>query len=271
VALRTTDWLCGHTRDVSPGVLAYIAHTALNGTANTVAPPDRDVGALNANFTFLRPVIPDGRELLCRGSVVHQAGDLVACIAEVTDADGNIVALGQETAVLRQPPARARTSAERSLLTVLFTDIVGSTEHARRLGDSRWRELLEEHHTVIRKQFHMFKGREVKTTGDGFLATFDSPGQAVQCARAIRDAVHRLGLTIRVGLHTAECEVSGADVAGIAVHIASRIQSLAEPEEILVSGTVRDLVAGSGLRFTERGRHHLKGIESDWQLFALNS
>ena len=117
----------------------------------------------------------------------------------------------------------------------------------------------------------MFKGREVKTTGDGFLATFDSPGRAVQCARAIREAVGRLGLQVRLGVHTGECEVSGADVAGIAVHIASRIQSLAAPGEILVSGTVRDLVTGSGLRFTERGLHQLKGMEGDWPVFALEA
>jgi class 3 adenylate cyclase len=115
----------------------------------------------------------------------------------------------------------------------------------------------------------MFKGREVKTTGDGFLATFDSPGRAVQAARAIRDAVGRLGLDIRIGLHTGECEISGADVAGIAVHIASRIQSLAGSGEILVSGTVHDLVAGSGLSFADRGRHKLKGIEGEWPLFAV--
>jgi hypothetical protein len=117
--------------------------------------------------------------------------------------------------------------------TVLFTDIVGSTKRAEELGDSRWRELLAEHDLVVRRQLQLFKGREVKTTGDGFLATFDSPGRAVQCARAIRDGVRRLGLELRVGLHTGECELSGADVAGIAVHIASRIQSLAAPGESL--------------------------------------
>src|SRR5437588_13059792 len=124
----------------------------------------------------------------------------------------------------------------------MFADIVGSTEAAARLGDARWTELLDDHHTVVRKQLDLFKGREVKTTGDGFLATFDSPGKAVQCARAIRDGVRRLGLEIRAGLHTGECEVSGADVAGIAVHLAARVQALAAPGEILVSATVHDLV-----------------------------
>jgi class 3 adenylate cyclase len=122
---------------------------------------------------------------------------------------------------------------------------------------------------LVRGELSAFKGREVKTTGDGFLATFDSPGRAVQCARAIRDGVRRLGLDVRAGLHTGECEMSGADVAGIAVHIASRVESLAASGEILVSGTVHDLVAGSGLRFEDRGRRQLKGIEGDWPVFAV--
>ena len=133
-----------------------------------------------------------------------------------------------------------------------------------------WRDLLDEHHAFVRKQLQAFKGREVKTTGDGFLATFDSPGRAVHCARAIRDGVRHLGLEVRAGLHTGECEISGTDVAGIAIHIASRVQGLAGPSEILVSNTVRDLVTGSGLRFTDRGRHQLKGIEGDWPVYAVD-
>lgn len=270
VAFATSEWHCGPDRVVLPGVLAYQALNALNATASSLAPPGYFTAVLSVNFTFLRPVIPDGRELLARGSVVHQAGDLVVSSAEITDANGKRVALGQESGVFRQRASTARTGEDRSLLTVLFTDIVASTEQAERLGDASWRNRLDEHHTVIRRELELFKGREVKTTGDGFLATFDSPGRAVQCARAIRDVVHRLGLEVRVGLHTGECEVTGADVAGIAVHIASRVQGLAGSGEILVSGTVRDLVTGSGLRFTDRGRHHLKGIEGDWLLFAVD-
>jgi uncharacterized protein (TIGR00369 family) len=269
VVLRTTEWLCGYARVVFPGVLAHLVLNALNAAANSVAPPGRSVGVLSVNFTFLRPVIPDGRELLSRGSIVHLAGDRVVATAEIIDADGNRVALGQESAVVRQPPTRFRTADERALLTVLFTDIVASTEQAERLGDAGWRDRLDEHHAVVRRQLELFKGREVKTTGDGFLATFDSPGRAVQGARAIRDALHRLGFQIRIGLHTGECEIAGADVAGIAVHLASRIEGLAGPGEILVSGTVRHLVTGSGLRFADRGRHRLKGIEGEWPLYAL--
>jgi class 3 adenylate cyclase len=125
------------------------------------------------------------------------------------------------------------------------------------------------HNDVVRRQLQIFKGREVKSVGDGFLATFDSPARAIQCARAIRDAVKQLGLDVRTGIHTGECEVMGTDIAGIAVHIASRAQTVAGPSEILVSSTVRELVTGSGLRFTDHGRHTLKGLDGDWQLFAV--
>ena len=138
------------------------------------------------------------------------------------------------------------------------------------MGDARWKELLDQHDTLVRRQLQAFQGREVKTTGDGFLATFDSPWRALQAARTIRDEVQRLGIYIRAGLHTGECQRSGTDVAGIAVHISSRVQACAQPGEVLVTGTVRDLVTGSGLRFTDRGRQPLKGIEGDWQLFALS-
>jgi class 3 adenylate cyclase len=154
-------------------------------------------------------------------------------------------------------------------VTVLFSDIVKSTERAAELGDAEWAQLLERHHAVVRSQLRLFKGTEVKTTGDGFLAIFDSPGQAVQAARAIRDGVQALGLEIRVGLHTGECEISKGDVAGIAVHIASRVQAMAEPGEVLLSGTVHDLVTGSGLPFADRGRHALKGVQGEWQVYAL--
>ena len=162
-------------------------------------------------------------------------------------------------------PARS----ERMLATVLFTDIVGSTELASRLGDSAWRDLLERHHAVVRRELARFQGRELDTAGDGFFAAFDGPGRAVQAAAAIRDALQALDLTIRSGLHTGECEVSDGKVAGIAVSIGARVASLATPGEVLVSSTVKDLVAGSGLRFDDRGEHQLKGIADAWRLFAL--
>ena len=158
---------------------------------------------------------------------------------------------------------------DRMLATVLFTDIVGSTTRAARLGDREWRTLLDAHDAVVRAQLTRFRGREVKTVGDGFLATFDGPQRAIRCALAIRQAVQSLGLEIRVGLHTGECEVRGEDVGGIAVHIGARVAAEAAPAEVLVSSTVHDLVVGSGLTFDDRGRRALKGVPGEWQLYAV--
>jgi class 3 adenylate cyclase len=164
---------------------------------------------------------------------------------------------------------RGGRSSDRVLATVLFTDIVASTERAAALGDERWRELLAAHDALVRRQLDRFRGREVNTTGDGFVATFDGPARAIQCGCAIRDGVGSLDLEVRVGLHAGEVEVSGSDVAGIAVHIAQRVQSLAAPGEVLVSRTLRDLVAGSGLRFEDRDEHRLKGVPGAWQLYSV--
>ena len=158
---------------------------------------------------------------------------------------------------------------DRVLATVLFTDIVGSTARAADLGDRRWRSLLDEHHEIVRRELEQHRGHEVKTTGDGFLASFDGPARAIRAACAIRDGVARLGLGIRAGLHTGEVEVMGTDLGGIAVHIGQRVSGLAQPGEVLVSSTVKDLVAGSGLVFEDRGTHALKGVPDEWRLFAV--
>lgn len=158
---------------------------------------------------------------------------------------------------------------DRVLVTVLFTDIVGATQKAAELGDRNWRELLEEHHAVVRRELGRFRGREIDTTGDGFLATFDGPARAIRCASAVVDAVKPLGLAVRAGLHTGECEIIGEKLSGIAVHIGARVVALASPGEVLLSSTVKDLVAGSGLRFQERGTHVLRGVPGEWQLFAV--
>jgi class 3 adenylate cyclase len=156
------------------------------------------------------------------------------------------------------------------LATVLFTDIVGSTARAERLGDQRWRDLLAAHHATVRREFARYRGREVKTLGDGFLATFDGPARAVRCACAITDAVRPLDIEVRCGLHTGEVEIAEQDVQGIAVHIASRVSALAGAGETLVSRTVKDLVAGSGIHFTERGRHSLKGFQEPMDLYLAS-
>ncbi len=158
---------------------------------------------------------------------------------------------------------------DRMLATVLFTDIVESTTKAIELGDRRWRDLLERHNELVRRELLRFRGREIDTTGDGFLATFDGPARAIRCASAIVEHVHDLGLSIRAGLHTGECELADGKVAGIAVHTGARVAAEAIADEVLVSSTVKDLVAGSGITFTERGLHALKGIPGEWSLFAV--
>jgi class 3 adenylate cyclase len=158
---------------------------------------------------------------------------------------------------------------DRVLATLLFTDIVGATGRAAELGDRQWRDLLERHHSLVRRELSRFRGREVDTAGDAFFATFDGPARAIRCACAIREAVTSLGITIRAGLHTGECEVMDEKVTGIAVHIGARVMGQAGPDEILVSSTVKDLVAGSGLGFVERGVYALKGVPGEWRLFAV--
>jgi class 3 adenylate cyclase/pimeloyl-ACP methyl ester carboxylesterase len=164
--------------------------------------------------------------------------------------------------------ARHAEEGDRVLATVVFTDIVGSTERAAELGDRRWRQLLDDHDALTRRQLERFRGREVKTTGDGLLATFDGPARAVRCAFAIRDAVRPLGVDVRAGVHTGEVELRGGDIGGIAVHIGQRVSAQAGPGEVLVSQTVVDLVAGSGLEFDGRGLHTLKGVPGERQLYA---
>ncbi len=165
--------------------------------------------------------------------------------------------------------SRAPVAIDRVLSTVLFTDIVGSTEKAAAIGDRRWRDLLDNHHATIRRNLERFRGHEIKTTGDGILATFDGPARGVRCACAIADDIKPLGIEVRAGLHTGECEMIGDDVGGIAVHIGARVASLAGPSEVLVSGTVKDLVAGSGLRFDDRGSRTLKGVPGQWHIYAV--
>ncbi len=164
---------------------------------------------------------------------------------------------------------REAPAIDRILATILFTDIVGSTEQLARLGDRDWRDRLLRHHDLVRRELSRFRGREIDTAGDGFLATFDGPARAIQCAVAIREGVKLLDLQIRAGIHAGECELMGDKIGGIAVHTASRVMSTAKPEEILVSRTVKDLVAGSGLMFEDCGSHTLKGVPEPWQLFAL--
>jgi class 3 adenylate cyclase len=180
------------------------------------------------------------------------------------DADAILDELEEFLTGVRPPPER-----DRVLATVLFTDIVASTERASAIGDRAWKDLLDRHHALVREELTRYRGREIKTAGDGFLATFDGPARAVRCAMAIVAAMPGIGLEVRAGIHTGEVELMGADVGGIAVHIGARVAARAGPGEVLVSGTVRDLVAGSGIEFDDKGETSLKGVPGLWRLFLV--
>jgi class 3 adenylate cyclase len=233
----------------------------------------------------LRPVLP---AIQARTLIVHRSGAALydpesvqaavklipdARCAELPGADA-LPYVGDTDALLDVVQefltgAQGTADFDRSLATVLFTDIVGSTQKAGQLGDRRWRYLLDEHHARIRRLLERFRGSEVDTAGDGFFATFDGPARAVRCACAVRDAVHDIGIEVRAGLHTGEVERRGAAVAGLAVHVGARVAALAGANEVLVTSTVRTLVLGSGITFADRGQHRLKGVPDQWQLFAV--
>jgi uncharacterized protein (TIGR00369 family) len=270
VSFRASEWFALMYPEVAPGILGALADTALTAAIASYKDADERLVIINSSSCFLAPVPTDGRLMTAVGRVAHRRGDIITAHHEVVDADGRPVAVGQGPCMLRPVEVRSgRRNTERVLLTVLFTDIVGSTERAVELGDDKWGELLAEYQLLVRRKVDQFRGREVKTTGDGFLCTFDAPTRAVQCAQAIRDGVRRLGLEVYIGIHTGECEVSDGDLAGLAVHVASRLESAAAPGEILVSATVRDLVAGSGISLADRGPHQLKGLDGSWTLFAV--
>jgi len=210
-----------------------------------------------AQGRYLAESIPGARYVELPGEDhLPFAGDLDAVLAEAEE-----FLVGSRGAV----------ESERALATILFTDIVGSTERAAALGDRGWRQLLERHDAVVRRQLALHRGREVKTMGDGFLATFDGPARAIRCAATVREEVSGLGIEVRAGIHTGEVELMGDDVGGMAVNIGARIGSLANPGEVLVSSTVRELVVGSGLEFADRGVQALKGAPGEWRLFAIDS
>ena len=183
------------------------------------------------------------------------------------DDEANMAAVSETKQLLseiRTPPTR-----DRVLTTVFFTDIVGSTDRAAQLGDRAWRDLLERHHAVVRHRLAEFRGDELDTAGDGFFAAFDGPGRAIECARAVAADVGSLGIEVRVGIHTGECERVGNKIAGLAVNVGARVSAAAAPGEVLVSGTVKDLVAGSGIEFEDRGVHELKGVPGEWRLYSV--
>lgn len=273
-SMPASEWFCALTTDVSVQAIGAFADFCTWCAALSVQRVGTTVVMLDSDTRFLRPVRPDGRRIRGESIVREVAPDLFIVDTKLHDADGRLIALGLggvSRIDAARRIARQRKESQRVLTTLVFTDIVDSTGHAERLGDTVWRGLLDQHHVLTRREVSRCNGAEVATTGDGFLARFDSPAQAIEAACAIRRAVEPLGLQIRAGVHTGECEVTGNTLAGMAVHIASRIQAAAAPGEVLVSSTVKALVVGSTLRFVDRGEQTLKGVPEAWRLYATTA
>jgi class 3 adenylate cyclase len=257
--------------NASPGAAVDFLRTFVEGDITEVLPAIR-VPTLVLYRRDLAPTLTEG----VRWDIEGAARQIAAAIpdARVVAIPGQDAApyvgteITEEVERFVRAPAAAPVS-DRLLTTVLFTDIVGSTERAAELGDQRWRDLLTRHRQLVRGELSRFRGEEVDNAGDGFFATFDGPARAIQCARSIVTASAKDGLQLRAGLHTGECELAEGKVTGLAVHIGARVVDKAGPGEILVSGTVKDLVAGSELSFDDRGTHALKGVPGDWRLFAV--
>jgi len=307
--LQAADYPCGVPEDVAPKLVEAILSAWGTGEAARVGAPSlaRDESFIVWRGRYERlamspgqfkPVYPQTYSFDCRWVlpslcvptlVLHRAGNRYVVVGngrylaehiegarfvEIPGAD-HFFHSGDTEAMLGPVQEfltgrRVVFESERVLATVLFTDIVGATAKAEQLGDGAWRELLERHHSIVRRELAHFGGREIDTAGDGFFASFEGPARGVRCAMAVRDGLRPLGLDIRAGLHTGECEWSGDKLAGIAVHIGARVAGMAEADEVLVSRTVKDLVAGSGLTFVDRGEHELKGVSDRWQLFRAD-
>lgn len=272
MTMPATEWLCRSSRYVAPGAIAALGNYASLASGWALVQPGQSFAGLGHSTSFFRAVPADGRLLRAEARGLIRSRGLANVAIDVYDADGQLAATAHAFAQLIDSSKRQKPTAievKRILATLLFTDIVGSTEHARRLGDTGWRAVLAQHHNAVRAEISRCEGTEVDTAGDGFFARFDSPARALDCARAVREAVKRLGIDIRTGIHIGECELQGRSLTGMAVHVAARIQGLAEPGDILVSSTVKDLVVGSHARFEDRGPHSLKGMPGEWRLFSL--
>ena len=258
-------WARHEQSTASPGQAVAISRMAMELDVREILPViSTPTLVLHARDDLVTP-IEHGRYL-----ADHIVGSR---FVELASRDHHIV-IGEGGALLNEVEefltgVRRSPYADRILATVLFTDIVGSTRRAAELGDRSWRDLLARHHAAVRRELASFEGREIDTAGDGFLALFDGPGRAIHCARAIHEAVEPLGLRVRIGLHTGECELLDDGVAGMAVHIGARVAAHAEPGDVLVSSTVKDLVVGSGIAFADRGARPLKGVPGEWRLFAV--
>jgi len=273
LSMLASEWFCGALRgELSCQAIAALADISAWSCAISLQRTRISVVMLDVDTRFLRAVRPDGRRLRSETTSTEVAPHLFVIDGKMRDADGRLVALTSGATARIDSSRRVRRyrrESRRTLATMLFTDIVDSTGHAQRLGDTAWRALLEQHNLAVRREVSRCNGTEVTTTGDGFFARFDSPAQAVEAARAVRQVMTALDIEIRAGIHTGECEMEGTSLTGMAVHIASRIQAAALPGEILVSPTVKDLAVGSTLRFIDRGERQLKGVPDRWRLYAV--
>jgi class 3 adenylate cyclase len=272
ITLPASEWLCRYLRSVASGGITSLANRAGWYASLTIPRRGQSFVGIDQTTRLYRPVPADGRPLRAEARAELRDGRFVVVDVRVDDADGQLVSSAHSLGVVVDNAKRQKRSfpgAKRILATLLFTDVVGSTEHALRLGDARWRGLLEEYYALIRTELGRHDGVEVQTTGDGFLIRFDAPIRALECARAILARIQRLGITIRAGVHTGECDLQSGNVSGMAVHIAARIQTQASPGEILVSSIVKELCIGSEMFFEERGLHTLKGVPGEWGLYAL--
>lgn len=276
-AMATSGWLSNPRGVMYGGAIAWFADATMSLTTLTTVPAATAFGPVDLKVHFLRPVMPDGADLVARARVIHRGRTIAVTLCEIFDAREKLVA--QATASQLILPGRAwdrpvnvaeefTNDAGRVLVSVLFTDVADSTGHAERLGDKRWSALLSGYQTAVREALQRFQGTEIDNAGDGFLVSFDGAGRAVRCAAAIRDAARGLGLEVRSGIHAGECEQRAGKLVGIAVHIGARLATIARPGEIVVSSTVKDLTAGSGIDFDDRGATELKGIAGEWRVYA---
>lgn len=278
VALAASPWLCNAFGVIYGGAIAFVADAAIILAAGSTTEPGTAFNTIDVKLYFLRPVVPTDGDLVARAKVVHRGRTIAVVNCDIVGPDGSLVAQATSSVLLLpgrfwerpvQVADEITPELARTLTTVLFTDIVDSTRRAAELGDRRWRELIALYHASVREQLRRFRGREIDTAGDGVLAAFDGAARAIRAAMAIRGSVQKLELEVRSGIHAGEAEELGGKLVGIAVHIGARISAMAQPSEVLVSSTVKDLVAGSGIEFDDRGVHALKGIADEWHLYAV--
>jgi class 3 adenylate cyclase len=272
IKLPASEWLCRYSPAVATAAITELANRAGWYAGLTMPIRGQSFVGIDQTTRIFRAVVADGRPLVAEARAKLREGRFVDVDTTVHDSDGNLVSIASSLGAIvdnARRQKRAASDVKRILATLLFTDVVDSTEHARKLGDARWRALLDEHYSAIRQEINRYSGVEVNTTGDGCLIRFEAPLGALECARAIINGVQRLGIEVRIGIHTGECELRAGDVAGLAVHVAARVQAHAVLGEIFVSGIVKDLVLGSGMQFEERGEHALKGVPGEWKLYSV--